>query len=456
MRPGFRMPTGSKACFNRRCSAIMPGGKGWKTSSSPTAPRYSVACPPAAARGGAHRGGRERGAQPAQGAAPLDVLCAGQRERRRGRRHRQPPQRTGCAKERQLLVTQRVPVRCGIVHGDTAQRSGGRAYRAVGTAQAQAQPLAVVTRGRQRQRAAGDAVHRRDRLRGIARTRDGDLARRQRQHLERDIEQHAQRAERAAHQSRHVVAGDVLHHLAAESEQLAASVDAAHAEHEVARRTGIGTPRAGHRAGDSAAERRRRRAPRRLEAEHLPAGGQQRLDLGERRAGARGQHQFGGFPRDDAAVRGDVQASRRAPGDPWKTRVPPPRMASACRPAHACRDARGNLRAAVAIRGHAQNRSSSGWASAPRCTCMRPNSAQRASVGTALPGFSRPAGSKAALHARGTARARPCRNCTHIWSIFSTPTPCSPVMVPPHSTQSSRMRAPNASARCSSPGCAAS
>ena len=43
------MPTGSKACFNRRCSAIMPAGKGWKTSSSPTAPQYSVACPPAAA-----------------------------------------------------------------------------------------------------------------------------------------------------------------------------------------------------------------------------------------------------------------------------------------------------------------------------------------------------------------------------------------------------------------------
>jgi hypothetical protein len=30
-------------------------------------------------------------------------------------------------------------------------------------------------------------------------------------------------------------------------------------------------------------------------------------------------------------------------------------------------------------------------------------------------------------------------NCTHIWLSFSTPTPCSPVTVPPTSTQSSRM-----------------
>ena len=47
-------------------------------------------------------------------------------------------------------------------------------------------------------------------------------------------------------------------------------------------------------------------------------------------------------------------------------------------------------------------------------------------------------------------------NCTHMESIFSTPTPCSPVIVPPSSTHSSRMSAPNRSARSHSPGMLAS
>ena len=43
------------------------------------------------------------------------------------------------------------------------------------------------------------------------------LGRRHRQHLQRDLGDHAQRAQRAGHQARHVVAGHVLHHLAAEA-----------------------------------------------------------------------------------------------------------------------------------------------------------------------------------------------------------------------------------------------
>ena len=45
--------------------------------------------------------------------------------------------------------------------------------------------------------------------------------------------------------------------------------------------------------------------------------------------------------------------------------------------------------------GH--RRSISGKRVCPACTCSRPYSAQRCSVGTALPGFSRPCGSNAAL-----------------------------------------------------------
>ena len=68
-----------------------------------------------------------------------------------------------------------------------------------------------------------------------------------------------------------------------------------------------------------------------------------------------------------------------------------------------------------------------------------------ASVGTALPGLSRPCGSNARLDAEEAlelGRARTARTCR---ASFSTPTPCSPVIVPPTSMHSSRMRSPNAS-----------
>ena len=49
--------------------------------------------------------------------------------------------------------------------------------------------------------------------------------------------------------------------------------------------------------------------------------------------------------------------------------------------------------------GVSQNLGSSGNGSLPWCTCMAPSSAQRCSVGTALPGFRRPCESKAAFKA---------------------------------------------------------
>ena len=54
------------------------------------------------------------------------------------------------------------------------------------------------------------------------------------------------------------------------------------------------------------------------------------------------------------------------------------------------------LRLARAAVERSRNRGSSGNFSCPRCTCIEPNSAQRCSVGTALPGFSRPCWSNAA------------------------------------------------------------
>src|SRR5690242_12927218 len=78
--------------------------------------------------------------------------------------------------------------------------------------------------------------------------------------------------------------------------------------------------------------------------------------------------------------------------------------------------ARPDFRAGIAQR--AQNRSSSGNGSSPPWTCRPPYSAQRFSSGTALPGLSRPSGSKAALIAWNCDSSAE-ENWSHIWLIFS-------------------------------------
>ena len=88
-------------------------------------------------------------------------------------------------------------------------------------------------------------------------------------HLSDTSASDAQRAERAGHQPRDVEARDVLHHPPAEREVVAAAVDDAHAEDEVAHRARIGAPRSGEPRRDRAAQRRAGAEVRRLEAEHL-------------------------------------------------------------------------------------------------------------------------------------------------------------------------------------------
>jgi hypothetical protein len=67
---------------------------------------------------------------------------------------------------------------------------------------------------------------------------------RQREHLERNLEQHPERAKRTRHEARDVVAGDVLHDLAAEPQVVALAVENARAQHKIAHRAGAGTARA--------------------------------------------------------------------------------------------------------------------------------------------------------------------------------------------------------------------
>src|SRR5690606_15703427 len=84
--------------------------------------------------------------------------------------------------------------------------------------------------------------------------------------------------------------------------------------------------------------------------------------------------------------------------------------------------------------GHRQKRGMSGKASWPRCTWMRPSSAQRCSTGNTFPGLSSPPESNAHLTLCCWAMSISL-NISGIRSRFSMPTPCSPVSTPPSSTQ---------------------
>jgi|GEM_PF-3221901 len=179
-----------------------------------------------------------------------------------------------------------------------------------------------------RQRLAGPLVDARQRL--VLRHREAQrrFGQRPRQHLQRQIEQHAERAERAGEQARDVVAGDVLHHRAAEAQDIGAAVEQRGAEHEVAHaaagRSEGGAPRPGQASGDGAAEGRRvlgciRRnrgltpifgvgaEVGRFEGEHLPALGEGGLEFGQRGAAAGGDHQFARLVADDAAIGARVE-----------------------------------------------------------------------------------------------------------------------------------------------------
>src|SRR6185437_147386 len=268
------------------------------------------------------------------------------------------------------------------------------------------------------------------------------------QHLQTDVQDHAQRAHCARDEARQIVAGDVLHDLAAEAQDLAASVDDARAEHEIARGPRVGAARTGKVRRDRPAEGGRGAEMRRLEREHLALFGQQRFEFGQRRAGPRGEDQFFGMVVDDAAMIAERQrfalhlTAEEVLGTATDDRQ---RGLPFDRVDHARPDVRARI-----VR-HGQNRSSSGNGNSPAWTCRPPYAAQRFSSGTALPGLSRPLGSNAALIAWNCVSSAE-ENWSHIWLIFSTPTPCSPVMVPPTSTHSLRISPPSFSTRSSSPG----
>ena len=137
---------------------------------------------------------------------------------------------------------------------------------------------------------------------------------RRRQDFYRDLVEHRQCAPGAGQQLGEIVAGDVLHHLAARLEGLAASVDAAEAQQVIARRTGRQPPRPGEISHDGADQcplpgfpAEQRPEVGRLEGQHLVALRQQRLDLADRRASTQRDHQLLRGVIDDAAQAGEIE-----------------------------------------------------------------------------------------------------------------------------------------------------
>ncbi len=124
---------------------------------------------------------------------------------------------------------------------------------------------------------------------------------RRRKHLERDLGQHAEPAEAADHEFRHVETRGVLHHLAAHAQEAAGAVDEAHAEDEIPQPAETQPAGAVHAGGDGAAEGRAGFDEHRIERQVLALRGERIHDFRYRRSGARGEGELLRLVLDDAA-----------------------------------------------------------------------------------------------------------------------------------------------------------
>ncbi len=211
----------------------------------------------------------------------------------------------------------------------------------------------MIARRRDRQRLPAPLVHALHRLVGGELEHARGLGAGQRLALERDLEHDPQRAQRSGNEPRHVEAGDVFHDPAAKRQVVAAAVEQAHAQDEIAHRPGVRPPRSRQSGGDAAAERRRRAELRRLESEHLPGAAQRLDDRAERCAAARGDDELGRIVVDDAGVAERLErAPPAAPGrrSPWcrGRRCAAGSCAAAARRTRSCHAASTSLTCATA------------------------------------------------------------------------------------------------------------
>src|SRR5580765_6608101 len=117
---------------------------------------------------------------------------------------------------------------------------------------------------------------------------------------------------------------------------------------------------------------------RRLERQELVLLAENFFQVGKRSAASRRDHQLGRLVADDAGVAARVEHLTAR-------RITVEVLAAAAAQAQRL-PALGGI-PDLLLEGFDQKRGSSACGSLPPCTCIRPNSAQRARVGTALPGL---------------------------------------------------------------------
>jgi hypothetical protein len=334
MRPRLRMWRGSKLSLTRAASAASGAGIGSKTGTAPRSP-------------GAVLGACDR--SPEEAAAPVEIPrgieIRGDRLGDLGaarRSHREAPDGALAEAGERPGVADRPP-----------QPGRGLAFedgRAATGANLGEQPVAAegdrgrrpfepqqgegraAREGRRQIGRARDLVRRRERLieagdgrrRGEPGQDHAQRLLRLRQDLDRHLLQGRQRAERPRQQFRQIVAGDILDHLAARLERLAAAADRAEAEKMVARRPRPDAARSRQVAGDDAAERAPRRRSRaepverppigRLESQHLMRLAERGFDLGKRGRRGGGQHEFARLVVADAREARQVETMRQLQG----------------------------------------------------------------------------------------------------------------------------------------------
>ena len=231
-----------------------------------------------------------------------------------------------------------------------------------------------------------------------------------------------------------------------------------------------GAERAREVRGEEAADRRRRRA-RRIERQPLPAVAERAVERRERAAGL-DRHRHVGRPggrgrasrrsrrrstssargrRADVEVRAEAatpRARRASAGAARRTPAPPPTVAG---PHHPGAARRRRPRRAAPPGATCAGADDLG----PARVTSPPGGAARASRrtpwrrGRSCAGWRAPRGRRRRAAASSRAGRRARRGAASA-AIFSTPMPCSPVMLPPSATHASRISRPAASTRATS------
>src|SRR6185437_10291855 len=341
MRPRLRMRFGSKLSFKRSVSASTAGGRGWNTGTlarSASGARMSVAwpersaariaaAPPSSAPAIANQtrpppqSRTERASSVFRIAARKPGAALGATETRQMVRARSPGAASGAtsrserhrpcesASSRISAVPKRCSSRAATVMRASTDGTGPSTRSTVAALSPTATPCgrcaAPLGSCAELSVSVMAAQHERARRFGP------------RQNFHGNFGQGRERAVGAGHELAKIITGDVLDDAPAGFERLAAAADPGEAEKMIARRALADAARPGEIACKDAADGWRgilgteQPAPiARLEGEHLIGAIERRLDLGEWRRRAGGQHELFGLVDADAGKRAELEPVR--------------------------------------------------------------------------------------------------------------------------------------------------